>query len=291
MARQPRDPRQTEFVNLGVPPPRRKAIKQRDYPFWTENKALLIKRYLYYFVMITRHGTYIDAFAGPQERDRPKMWSARLVLESEPRWIKHFHLFEKNRASVRALRILADRQSSLKPKREIEVHPGDCNAELPRFLGGKPIRDTEATFCLLDQRTFECDWSTVQALAAYKRNGHKVELFYFFANGWLNRAIAASRSKGNERIMSWWGRPDWRDLSALKPHERAGLVAERFKNELGYADARPWPIYDKNRGRIMYYMIHASDHPEATNLMARAYSKAAIPKETRSQFVLAGVIK
>ena len=32
---------------------------------WTENKASLIARYLYYFVLVTKHGTYVDGFAGP----------------------------------------------------------------------------------------------------------------------------------------------------------------------------------------------------------------------------------
>jgi len=37
-----------------------------DRPVWSENKADLIARYLRYFVFITKHGTYIDPFAGPQ---------------------------------------------------------------------------------------------------------------------------------------------------------------------------------------------------------------------------------
>src|ERR1700730_5630268 len=50
-------------------------------PLWTENKARLIERYLYYFVLITKHRTYIDGFAGPQHS--PENWAARLVLETE----------------------------------------------------------------------------------------------------------------------------------------------------------------------------------------------------------------
>ncbi len=34
-------------------------------PVWTHNKARFIMRYLRYFVFITKHGTYIDGFAGP----------------------------------------------------------------------------------------------------------------------------------------------------------------------------------------------------------------------------------
>jgi hypothetical protein len=33
----------------------------------------------------------------------------------------------------------------------------------------------------------------------------------------------------------------------------------------------------------MYFMIHATDHPDAPHLMARAYDKAVQPKETPEQ--------
>ena len=36
----------------------------------------------------------------------------------------------------------------------------------------------------------------------------------------------------------------------------------------------------------MYYMIHASDHPEAPKLMSRAYRQAISPKETAEQLEL-----
>ena len=36
----------------------------------------------------------------------------------------------------------------------------------------------------------------------------------------------------------------------------------------------------------MYYMIHASDHPEAPILMSRAYNNAVAPKEPQEQLEL-----
>src|SRR6266567_4838810 len=68
-------------------------FKERN-PIWTGCKAKLIERYLFYFVQITHHGTYMDGFAGPQEPNKPEMWAAKLVLESAPRWLKNFFLFE-----------------------------------------------------------------------------------------------------------------------------------------------------------------------------------------------------
>ena len=89
-----------------LPPPSpikiEKKFKDRN-PIWTECKAKLIERYLYYFVQITHSRTYIDAFAGPQETDKPEMWSAKLVIESYPRWLRKFYLFEINPASINLL--------------------------------------------------------------------------------------------------------------------------------------------------------------------------------------------
>ena len=60
------------------------AVKSPDFPVWTDNKAKFIMSYLRYFVLLTKHGTYIDGFAGPQEECETDSWSAKLVLGSEP---------------------------------------------------------------------------------------------------------------------------------------------------------------------------------------------------------------
>ncbi len=52
-------------------------------------------------------------------------------------------------------------------------------------------------------------------------------------------------------------------------------------------ERRSWPIYERHGGgRVMYYMIHATDHPEAPNLMNRAYHKAVMPIKTAEQMAL-----
>jgi hypothetical protein len=65
-------------------------FKTFDRPVWTDNKAHFIMRYLRYFVFIMKHGTYLDGFAGPQRECDNDSWAAKLVLESEPRWMRHF---------------------------------------------------------------------------------------------------------------------------------------------------------------------------------------------------------
>jgi three-Cys-motif partner protein len=271
-----------EAPRFGMP------MRRLKYPVWTENKAKLIERYLYYFVLVTKHGTYIDGFAGPQEVDRPDMWSAKLVLESEPRWLKHFFLFDKDPAQIARLKGLKDSQASRKPKeprRDVTIVPGDFNVNVRKFLQQERFSKKEAAFCLLDQRTFQCRWDTVEDLARYKTERYKIELFYFLSNSWLDRALAAQ--KETDVLDAWWGSEDWSRLRGMHHLERAKLFAGQLRDGLDYSFVTPWPIYErKGSGKVMYYMIHATDHPEAPKLMNRAYYKAVEPREPAEQFLL-----
>ena len=54
----------------------------------------------------------------------------------------------------------------------------------------------------------------------------------------------------------------------MNGYSRAELVARRFRDELQYKYCYAWPIYDRgSAGRVMYHMIHATDHDEAPKLM------------------------
>jgi three-Cys-motif partner protein len=266
--------------------PKEPLVPRIQNPVWTENKAKLIERYLYYFVLITHHGTYIDGFAGPQWAGKPAMWAARLVLRSEPRWLRHFYLYEINNQKVRLLRELSANKRCHARSRTIRLYKGDFNSKVRNLLRSDRIGQQEATFCLLDQQTFECHWKTVVELARYKRGSeNKIELFYFLAIRWLHRAISGIK---NERALKqWWGRDDWHELPGLSQDDVRNRLVARFKEELGYKSVMPWPIY-KRRGSdiIMYYMIHATDHPEAHKLMSRAYNKIVSPRESHEQLSL-----
>jgi three-Cys-motif partner protein len=263
-----------------LPPPGERPIKFKPArnPIWTENKAKLIERYLYYFVLITKHGTYIDGFAAPQAKDKPESWAAKLVLESKPARLREFWLCDISRPGLKLLRELVDGQPPIKPKRRIEVVDGDFNETVTLVLARSGIKEKTASFCLLDQRTFECEWQTLQALARFK-DGHKIELFYFLGTGWLARAIKATKRR-QDRIERWWGRPDWQTLSDMNSRARANLFCTRFKEELGYKHAYPWEIFSREMGgSVMYHMIHATDHDQAPLLMNRAYRHATNDRE------------
>jgi three-Cys-motif partner protein len=263
------------------------ALKPLRSPVWTQNKAQLIMNYLRYFVYITHHGTYIDAFAGPQEEHESECWAAKLVLSSEPRWLRHFHLCDVKRSQVALLRKLKSEQpeedsKGRKLNRDIGVYLGDINRKIDEILACGQITEKEATFCLLDQRTFECEWNTVEKIASFKKSGNKIELFYFLANSWFERAL--SGQKDLDKLARWWGRADWQKLSDMPREKRKDGLVLRMKRDLGYKSAKAWPIYERQDGGIvMYYMIHASDHPEGPTLMSRAYCNTVMPSEPAEQ--------
>lgn len=255
----------------------KKTFKQIAHPVWTESKAKLIQNYLQGFVFVTHHGTYIDGFAGPQKPDKHEMWSAKLVLESRPRWLRNFFFFELDQNKIDTLEEMIASQSPRvkgEPKRQHKIYHGDFNSKIHDMLAEHPIPDKEAAFCLLDQRTFECKWSSVKKIATHKQGGNKIELFYFLANSWIDRSISGFNDPDGE-MKEWWGDATWKKLIERRGIERGMYLADRFKSEFGYKYAYPFPIFEKkDGGKMMYFMVHASDHPEATPIMFRAYNKS-----------------
>lgn len=264
-----------------------KNFKSLRFPLWTENKARLIQEYLRLFEYITHHGTYIDGFAAPQYHAHQTAWAAKLVLEMEPKWFREFWLCDIDKTGVERLQSLKEEHQT--SKRRIEVIPGDFNETVNGILAVGSITETTATFALLDQRTFECEWRTLVALSKHKQKT-KIELFYFFPTGWIDRSLAALKAEATKtRVERWWGSSDYMSLRRMDSTQRAMMVAKRFEEELGYGKATIYPIHSEKRGgRVMYHMIHATDHPEASPLMIRAYRKVSgrseVPPETQIDF-------
>lgn len=256
-----------------------KDFRSLRHPVWSEEKARLIQEYLRLFTFVTKHGNYIDGFAAPQRRNLSEICSARLVLETQPKWIRNFWLCDLDPRGTDLLEDLACGHRSR--QRRVSVVTGDFNRTVADVLASPRITTKTATFALLDQRTFECEWETVVRLANHKatlgRSDTKIEIFYFLATGWLDRSIAAvKRQETAAKLERWWGRSDWRSLQGMQGIPRANMLAARFRDELGYEYARPYAIHERRRqGRTMYHMIHATDHEEAATLMLRAYRKIA----------------
>ena len=258
------------FANLrsDEPKPRKpKPPEKIRTPLWTVHKASLIDEYIHLFLVVTKHGVYLDLFAGPQRANDRENWSVRRVLERRTKGnpaIGHYAVCDRDPEKARMLRDIGRQHNSFR------VYEGDANERIHEMLAS--IDPKKACFCLIDQRTFECHWSTVQAVARHKREGYKIEVFYFLAQGWIDRAWARTQEK--KRLAAWWGNDGYEEFHKLSSIDRAQALCGRFRNELGYAYAVPFPIRkDGHESRTMYYMIHASDHPAACKLMSIAYNE------------------
>lgn len=245
---------------------------------WTHQKAMLISRYLWQFLAVTKNGIYIDAFAGPQEDEtKDASWAAKQVLGSNSHYLGRACLFEKDATKIPALKSLQDEYCQGWTKlsqRQVMVTQGDCNIEIPAYLKKFPLKSRQACFALLDQRTHECSWDLVKSLSGHKTHGsNKIETFYFLAQGWMNRSVKSAKNPDKlEEIRAWWGRDDWSDFISRTSYERAEIMEERFRNELGYRYTKAFPMKQRgNDGGIMFWLIHGSDHPRAIPLMASAY--------------------
>ena len=125
---------------------------QLGTPLWTKNKAKFIARYLKTFTYVTKHGTYIDAFAGPQHQgSKSQSWAAKLVMENEPRWLRTFHLFDKDDVQIRDLEQLRLEYRASNPKHSVSVYKGDCNERIPEcWQHGRFERKRRRFACLIN---------------------------------------------------------------------------------------------------------------------------------------------
>ena len=256
-----------EHLTRGESKPSMQAPVEVGPPLWTADKALLIAEYIHHFLLVTKHGVYLDLFAGPQSETEDEHWAVRRVLErrtgSGPS-IRRYAVCDSDPNQTARLRELGNHHPSF------TVYEGDANKLVDSMLNDAQIGPKTACFCLLDQRTFECHWATVEAIANFKREGYKIEVFYFLAQGWIDRAWASTQNKS--KLATWWGRNDHEAFRKLSSYDRAATLRRRFCEELGYEYAQPFAIYKKGpQSKTMYYMIHASDHPAAIKLMSRAY--------------------
>lgn len=234
----------------------------------------MICEYIHLFLVITKNGVYLDLFAGPQSGSYDKNWSVKRVMELRSEGspsIRHYAVCDKKRSQIKLLRLLKEEHQQ--KSHAFKIYKGDANEKVASMLAEAQISAKTACFCLIDQRTLECHWETVKAIAEYKKEGYKIEIFYFLAQGWLDRSWKSTKKV--KRLRNWWGREDYEVFLNLKSVERAYAMCDRFCDELNYEYADPWAIYDKgSSGRTMYYMIHASDHYRAGKIMSDAYNSA-----------------
>lgn len=243
-------------------------------PLHTNAKSRLICEYISKYQLVTHGGLFIDGFSAPQRRSDAEAWTARRVLELEPKWIRSFWLCDLDPEGLLLLKKLKAEHHRQPRSRSVWVIEGDFNVKVHTILKSPRLRRRTPVFALLDQRNTECHWSTVRAIAA-RAGDRKIEMLYFLGTSWIHRSLTqATRPETQLSIDRWWGDDTWRQLIGLSQPQIVQTMADRFKLELGYNYVTPYPVMrDKLTASKVFYLIHASDHADAPKLMTRAYKR------------------
>jgi three-Cys-motif partner protein len=278
---------------LGVNRDRALRSKARAWDFWTQQKLAMLADYLPAFNKASSlkapQTLYLDLFAG-RDRNLSRATgeeisgSPRVALDAVPRFAKVV-LFE---LPQHAAGLEADLRASY-PNRDLEVIPGDCNDNIRPVL--ERLRRGEwnwaPTFALLDQQAAEIRWSTMEALADFKRKArYKLELWLLFAPSMLPRGLAVDDHGGEfaERITQMYGSQEWLDAyearrrGLLSPgelrDELLNLMRWRLENVLGYKVTHHFEMKNTH-GSPLYNMIFATDNDAGEKIMKHIYGKAA----------------
>jgi three-Cys-motif partner protein len=265
----------------------------RSWGYWTRGKLDLLRRYLDAFTTTTKNKVseriYIDAFAGQAEnRDRltgePIEGSARIALSIDDPPFTRLHFFE---TADNAPRLEAALRRDF-PGRRFEVHGGDCNVLIPEVL--RTLQDVSwaPTFAFVDPNGMEAAWSTLKAVAEFRRGKTKAELWLLFAAPMFSRVLRVDgtevRPEDAAAIDAMFGTRDWREiyearlvrqiLPADARHEYLNLMRWRLQTILGYRWTHPLEVRNE-RGSPIYYMVFATDHDVGTKIMSDLYARAA----------------
>ncbi len=265
----------------------------RPWGFWTRGKLDILRRYLEAFTTASKSAderVYIDAFAGePHNFDRLTgediEGSARIALTIDDPPLTRLRFFEKEHIAIRLEEVLRRDFAN----RDFKVIAGDCNETIPLELRKLRRFGWAPTFAFLDQNTLEAEWRTIETLADFKAGRpYKVELFLLFSPSMFVRLLPTQgrsvSERDAERITKMYGTDQWRHIyvsrlqDELTPEqaqfEYLNLMRWRLENELGYQRTHALAIGNE-RGRVIYHMVFATDHPAGDRIMRYLYRMAA----------------
>lgn len=240
-----------------------------------------------------RQRYYLDLFAGPGQ-NRIKATgevidgSPLVALKAGPPFFTRLTWVEADPENVASLE--AHRQEH--QGRQIAVHAGDANVVIDTILGSLPKE--YPAFAFLDPRGGELHWQTVWKLAHHKPT-RKIELFILFA---FNMGIVRLLPHDPMRLINQdvldRVMPDptgWRRIyqqrSTLRASDfRRAMLEEyvRGLRALGYQHVPSPRLITTPKGRPLYFLVFASDHPAGDRIMTHCLQTVRESRIQRSLF-------
>ncbi len=276
----------------------------RYWGFWTRGKLDLLRRYLDAFTTASkgqREIIYLDLFGGqPHNRDRLTDenldGSARIALGTADARFTRLRFFEIEPYASRLRTALVPDY----PDRDFRVISGDCNQTVTGALRELAPYDWAPTFALVDPNGPDVHWSTVEALAGFKKpHLTKVELWVLLAAGMFIRTLPRDgrvRPEDAAKLTQMYGTEQWRAIYEarvgvrLSPadarEEYVNLMRWRLQHVLRYQRTHPLEIFNE-RGNPIYHMIFRhrsscwrSDHDRSVQRRSRRVPAHATGRST-----------
>ena len=264
----------------------------RYWGFWTRGKLDLLRRYLDAFTTASKsldERIYLDLFGGqPANRERVTQadldGSAKIALTTDDPPFSRLRFFELEPYASRLRAALAADHSS----RDFRVVTGDCNSTISGVLAELASVNWAPTFAFVDPNGPDIHWSTIDALAQFKKHGTtKAEVWLLLAAGMFIRTLPVDGSVREEdalKLTQMYVTEQWtaiyraRVAGELAPadarEEYVNLMRWRLQEVLGYRWTHPLEIFNE-RGHSIYHMIFATDHAAGDRIMTSLYNRAA----------------
>lgn len=250
----------------------------REFGGYTGHKLDLLDLYLKGYRRVAGNGTYLDGFAGTgQVKIDGKLRPGSASIAIEAKAFQDMYFYEKEGPSKDLERYLAYHYT-VKRRQKMHLRVGDFNQLVLQDLADETFPRSRPLFAMLDPNSTELEWSTIEALAAYKnfepgpKPDHpkqcKAELWILLNTHQVLLRLVKDHPGTIDKVMG--GRKAWGDLIDKDNKVAGNLLAGRYAENLmglGYVGARAQRIRDPQNGRTAYFMIHASDHPAAHSFM------------------------
>lgn len=172
-------------------------------------------------------------------------------------------------------------------QRELRVVAGDCNQTIAGVLDGLAPYRWAPTFAFIDPNGPDVHWSTLEALARFKKAKTKTELWLLLAAGMFIRNLPVDgqvRPEHAAKLTTMYGTEQWQAIyqarvdgalsAAAAREDYVNLMRWRLEHVLGYRWTHPLEIFNE-RGHSIYHMIFATDHEAGNRIMTSLYNAAA----------------
>jgi three-Cys-motif partner protein len=267
--------------------------RRQGWDWWSEAKLQVLEDYLRGFTTAVRgrssEAICLDLFAGSYDNDRRHgtgtfAGSAQIALKTRPDFTR-LAFFE---LAGPAARLRADISAARPRDERWRVFEGDCNQLLPSALAWlDPVR-WAPSFAFLDPRGLQVAWSTVEKLAAWRRDKKtKVEQWILMPEPALARVLGLRGVRGQrsaDRLDRLFGSRDWlpihqgRRSGALSAEgmraEFVNLYRWQLENALGYRTTHALHIVN-TAGHPVYTLVFATDSAPGDAIVSHLYGSTA----------------